>query len=201
MFRCAVALWKSWICKYSIRFQLIKFKLLSETLKNRKWKILAWYPNKMWLYHRQNPKCSHWRWANFQMQKAIWPYHHKWLCTKMSSILTTTTTRSLRTTPETLINQFYATNHHYHTLLHSTHDQSICSKKFQVSLHYKRIGLTQDWYILPHWFKDKPCLTTKITPKSLTLFQALLILALKTSRYFTIQIKHATKLTKLVLLF
>ena len=42
--RCAVALWKSWVCKYSIRFQVIKLKLLCETLKNGKWKILAWYP-------------------------------------------------------------------------------------------------------------------------------------------------------------
>ena len=36
MFRCAVALWKSWICKYSIRFQVIKLKFLCETLKNEK---------------------------------------------------------------------------------------------------------------------------------------------------------------------
>ena len=35
-FRCAVGLWKSWVCKYSIRFQVIKLKLLGETLKNEK---------------------------------------------------------------------------------------------------------------------------------------------------------------------
>ena len=35
-----------------------------------KWKILAWYPNKMWRYRQQNPKCSDWRWTNFQMQMA-----------------------------------------------------------------------------------------------------------------------------------
>ena len=35
-FRCTVALWKSWVCKYSIIFQVIKFKLLCETLKNEK---------------------------------------------------------------------------------------------------------------------------------------------------------------------
>ena len=35
-FRCAVALWKSCVCKYSIRFQVIKIKLLCETLKNEK---------------------------------------------------------------------------------------------------------------------------------------------------------------------
>ena len=38
-FRCAVALWKSWVCKYSIRFQNIKLKLLCKTLKNEKWKM------------------------------------------------------------------------------------------------------------------------------------------------------------------
>ena len=48
IFRCAAALWKYWVCKYSIRFQVIILKLLCETLKNEKWKILAWYPNKMW---------------------------------------------------------------------------------------------------------------------------------------------------------
>ena len=35
-FRCAIALWKSGVCMYSIRFQVIKLKLLSETLKNEK---------------------------------------------------------------------------------------------------------------------------------------------------------------------
>ena len=35
-FRCAVALWKFWVCKYSIRFQVIKLKFLCETLKNEK---------------------------------------------------------------------------------------------------------------------------------------------------------------------
>ena len=69
-FRCAVALWKSWVCKYSIRFQVIKLKLLCETLKNEKWKILAWYPNKMRRYRQRNPKCGDWRWTNFQMQVA-----------------------------------------------------------------------------------------------------------------------------------
>ena len=67
-FRCAVALWKSWVYKYSIRFQVIKLKLLCETLKNEKWKILAWYPNKMRRYCQRNPKCGDWRWTNFQMQ-------------------------------------------------------------------------------------------------------------------------------------
>ena len=31
-----VALWKSGVCKYSIRFQNIKLKLLCKTLKNEK---------------------------------------------------------------------------------------------------------------------------------------------------------------------
>ena len=35
-FRCAVAVWKSRICKYSIRFQVIKLKRLCETSKNEK---------------------------------------------------------------------------------------------------------------------------------------------------------------------
>ena len=35
-FRCAVAFWKSWVCKYSIRFQVIKLKHLCEILKNEK---------------------------------------------------------------------------------------------------------------------------------------------------------------------
>ena len=69
-FKCAVALWKSWVCMYSIRFQVIKLKLLCETLDNEKWKILVWYPNKMWQYQQRNPKCSNWRWTNFQMQVA-----------------------------------------------------------------------------------------------------------------------------------
>ena len=38
-FRCVVSLWKSWVCKYSIRFQVIKLKLLFETLKNEKFLI------------------------------------------------------------------------------------------------------------------------------------------------------------------
>ena len=71
MFRCTVALWKSWVCKYSIIFQVIKLKILCETLKNEKWKILAWYPNKMRQYHQRNPKCGHWCWMNFQMQVAL----------------------------------------------------------------------------------------------------------------------------------
>ena len=78
-FRCAIALWKSWVCKYSIRFQVIKLKLLCETLKNEKWKILAWYPNKMW-YRQRNPKCCDWGWMNFQMQVALrhfWVKPHK----------------------------------------------------------------------------------------------------------------------------
>ena len=75
-FRCAVALWKSWVCKYSIRFQVIKLKLLCETLKNEKWKILAWYPNKMWWYHQQNDKCGNWCCMNFQMQVA-WRHFYK----------------------------------------------------------------------------------------------------------------------------
>ena len=33
-----------------------------------KWKIFAWYPNKMRLYPQRNPKCDDWRWTNFQMQ-------------------------------------------------------------------------------------------------------------------------------------
>ena len=70
-FRCAVALWKPWICTYSIRFQVIKLKLLCETLKNEKWKILAWYPNKMRRYCQRNPKDGDWRWTNFQMQVAL----------------------------------------------------------------------------------------------------------------------------------
>ena len=39
MFRCAVAFRKSWVCKCSIRFELIKFKLLCETLKNEKFSL------------------------------------------------------------------------------------------------------------------------------------------------------------------
>ena len=35
-FRCAVGLWKSWVCNYSIRFQVIKLKLFREILKNEK---------------------------------------------------------------------------------------------------------------------------------------------------------------------
>ena len=35
-FRCAIALWKSCVCKYSITFHFIKLKLLCETLKNEK---------------------------------------------------------------------------------------------------------------------------------------------------------------------
>ena len=38
-FRCVVALWKSCVCKYSIRLQVIKLKLLFETLKNEKFLI------------------------------------------------------------------------------------------------------------------------------------------------------------------
>ena len=70
-FRCAVALLKSWVCKYSIRFQVMNhmnLKLLCETLKNEKWKILAWYLNKMRGYRQRNPKWGDWRWTNFQMQ-------------------------------------------------------------------------------------------------------------------------------------
>ena len=66
--RCAVALWKSCVCKCSIIFQVIKLKLLCEALKNEKWKILVWYPNKMPRYRQRNPKCVDWRWTNFQMQ-------------------------------------------------------------------------------------------------------------------------------------
>ena len=70
-FRCAAALWTSWVCKYSIRFQVINLKLLCETLRNEKWKILAWYPNKLRRYRQRNPKCGDWRWTNFQMQVAL----------------------------------------------------------------------------------------------------------------------------------
>ena len=70
-FRCAVALRESWVCKYSIRFQVIKLKLLCEALKNEKWKILAWYPNKMRRYRQRNPECGDWHWTNFQMQVAL----------------------------------------------------------------------------------------------------------------------------------
>ena len=70
-FRCAVALWKSWLSKYSIRFQVIKLKLLCKTLKNEKWKILAWYPNKIRRYRQQNPKYGDWRWKNFQTQVVL----------------------------------------------------------------------------------------------------------------------------------
>ena len=35
-FGCGVALWRPWLCKYSIRFQFIKLKLVCETLKNEK---------------------------------------------------------------------------------------------------------------------------------------------------------------------
>ena len=63
----AFALWKFWVCEYSIRFHVMEIKLLCETLKN--W-ILVWYPNKMRWYCLQNPKCGDWRWTNFQMQVA-----------------------------------------------------------------------------------------------------------------------------------
>ena len=66
-FRCAVAFWKSCVCKYSITFQVTKLKLLSETLKNKKYKILAWYRNKMRRYRQRNPKCVDWHWTNFQV--------------------------------------------------------------------------------------------------------------------------------------
>ena len=61
----------SWICKYSIRFQDIKLKLLCETLKNEKWKILARYPDKLRQYRQWNPQCDDWHWMNFQMQVAL----------------------------------------------------------------------------------------------------------------------------------
>ena len=67
-FRCAAALWKSWICKYSIRFQILKLKLLCKILKNEKWKILPWYPNKMRQFRQRNHKCGDWHGTNFQMQ-------------------------------------------------------------------------------------------------------------------------------------
>ena len=60
---------KFWV--YSVRFWVINLKLLCETLKNEKWKILAWYPKKMWWYCQQNPKCSNWCWTNFQIQVAL----------------------------------------------------------------------------------------------------------------------------------
>ena len=70
-FRCAAALWKSWVCKYSIRFQIRKLKLLCKILKNEKWKILAWYPKKMRRYCQGNSKCGDWGCTNFQMQVAL----------------------------------------------------------------------------------------------------------------------------------
>ena len=70
-FRYAVALWKSWVCNYSIRFQVIKLKLLCETLKNEQWKFLAWYPNKMWQYCQRKTKCGNLCWTNFQVQVAL----------------------------------------------------------------------------------------------------------------------------------
>ena len=74
-FRCTIPLWKSQVCKHSIRFQVIKLKLFCETLKHEKWKILAWCPNKMWQYCQRNPKCSNWCWTKFQMQVALfWKY-------------------------------------------------------------------------------------------------------------------------------
>ena len=85
-FRCVVALWKSWVCRYSIRFQVIKLKLLCETLRNEKWKILAWYPNKMRRYRQQNPKCGDWRWTNFQMQVALSLEQTKFLLLKQKNI-------------------------------------------------------------------------------------------------------------------
>ena len=36
-----------------------------------KWKIIAWYPNKMRRYRQLNSKCGDWRWMNFQMQVAL----------------------------------------------------------------------------------------------------------------------------------
>ena len=66
-FRCAVAFWKSCVCKYSIKFQVTKLKLLWEILKSKKWKILAWYRNKMRRYRQRNPKCVDWHWTNFQV--------------------------------------------------------------------------------------------------------------------------------------
>ena len=56
---------------YSIRFLVIKPKLLCETLENEKGKILVSYPNKMWQYCQWNPKCGDWHWTNFQMQVAL----------------------------------------------------------------------------------------------------------------------------------
>ena len=45
-FRWAAALWKSWVCKYSIRFQIRKLKLLCKILKNEKCEILAYIQTK-----------------------------------------------------------------------------------------------------------------------------------------------------------
>ena len=57
--------------KYSIRCQVIKLKILCLALRNEKWEILAWYPNKIRGYRHWNPKCGDWLWMNFQMQVAI----------------------------------------------------------------------------------------------------------------------------------
>ena len=53
-FRCAVALCNS-ICKYLIRFQVIKLKLLCETLKNEKFLLEI---QKNALISSTNPKCG-----------------------------------------------------------------------------------------------------------------------------------------------
>ena len=51
--------------------KVIKLKLLCEPLKNEKWKILAWYPNKMQQHRQLNPQCNDWYWTSFQMQVAL----------------------------------------------------------------------------------------------------------------------------------
>ena len=65
LFRCAVALWKSWVYKYSIGFQVIGLKLFCETLKNKKWNILVWYPSKMRRYLQRGPGRGDCRWRAF----------------------------------------------------------------------------------------------------------------------------------------
>ena len=65
----AVALWKFWVYEYSIRFQVIEFKLLCETFKNEK--FLFDIHTKCGDIRLRNPKCGDWHWTNFQMPKYL----------------------------------------------------------------------------------------------------------------------------------
>lgn len=104
-------------------------------------------------------------------------------------ILTTTCTLYLSTSlvatiisPALLILLCYSTTHSFNS------SATVCSR---VRLQYKRTDLTQYWYILLCYFKDRSCLPTKSLTKSLTFFQALTTLLINTVA------KHVAKLFQL----